>query len=113
MLAKFDTASLGSLILVAVVLYIAYTIVAALVDPLRSIPGPFLARFTKFWLAYQIWKGKFELVNIVLHKKYGNLVRIAPGNYSVDDVDGAKVIYAHGAGFTKVSSLLLDISLYL
>ena len=95
------------------ILYISYTIVAALLDPLRSIPGPFLARFTRLWLAYQIWKGEFQLVNIALHKKYGSLVRIAPGNYSVNDVDGARVIYGHGAGFTKVSSPLLEIPLRL
>ncbi|KAH8689336.1 hypothetical protein BGW36DRAFT_433342 [Talaromyces proteolyticus] len=103
MLAKLDFIHLASMALGVVILYITYTIVCALLDPLRSIPGPFLARFTRFWLAYQIWKGEFQFVNIALHKQYANIVRIAPGNCSVDDLDGARVIYAHGGGFTKGS----------
>lgn len=37
-----------------------------------------------------------------LHKKHGAVVRIAPGEYSIDGVEGAKVIYGLGRGFVKV-----------
>lgn len=40
-------------------------------DPLRNIPGPFFARFTKLWLVKQAWYGDFHTINLDLHKKYG------------------------------------------
>lgn len=96
--------SIPALLLVGVVGYIVYTIACAVFDPLRSVPGPFLARFTRLWWLIDAYKGAFEKTNIELHKKYGPIVRLAPGLYSVDDVDAAKVIYAHGNAFPKVCS---------
>lgn len=75
-----------------------------ILDPLRSVPGPFLARFTRWWYFYKLYEGDFERTNIDLHKKYGSVVRISPGEYSLDDVEGAKIIYGLGKGFVKVSS---------
>ena len=45
--------------------YNAYT------SPLRDVPGPWLARVTRFWLAKAIAAGDFEQTNIKLHQKYG------------------------------------------
>ncbi|KFY96163.1 hypothetical protein V498_02853, partial [Pseudogymnoascus sp. VKM F-4517 (FW-2822)] len=63
--------------------------------------GPLLARFTRLWYLYKIYKGDFEKTNIGLHEKYGPVVRIAPNEYSIDDVGAAKVIYGHGNAFDK------------
>lgn len=38
---------------------------------LRSIPGPFWARLTRFWYLKKVWRGDFEKTNIQLHAKYG------------------------------------------
>lgn len=73
----------------------SYCLLTILLDPLRHLPGPFIARFTRLWYLYQIHQGRFEQVNIELHRKYGPIVRIAPGEYSFDDVNAAKTIYAH------------------
>lgn len=43
----------------------------AVFDPLRAIPGPFLARFTRLWYTSALAKGNWELQNINLHRKYG------------------------------------------
>ena len=51
-----------------VVLRFVYKI---LTDPLRDVPGPFLARFTRLWELQQLRKGHFERVNIDLHKQHG------------------------------------------
>lgn len=84
--------------------YIGYLLVFNyLLDPLRSVPGPFLARFTRWWYFFAVWKGDFERMNVELHKKHGAVVRIAPGEYSIDDVEGARIIYGLGKGFVKVS----------
>lgn len=48
-----------------------YFVAFALLSPLRSIPGPFWARFTRLWKLFEIYGGKFEKTNIDLHRKYG------------------------------------------
>lgn len=55
----------------AFLFYIARPIVFAVTDPLRKVPGPFAARFTKLWLARQYVKGDFHRTNRRLHAKYG------------------------------------------
>jgi hypothetical protein len=39
--------------------------------PLRSVPGPFLARFSRLWYLRAVSKGNFEKTNIELHRKHG------------------------------------------
>jgi hypothetical protein len=89
-------------VLVGVGLYILFVIVQTALDPLRKVPGPIFARFTRLWYIKTLYNGNFELVNVGLHKAYGPVVRIAPNQYSIDDLDSAKVIYGHGSNFIKV-----------
>ncbi|KAE9369115.1 cytochrome P450 [Stipitochalara longipes BDJ] len=90
-----------SLSLLALGLCVAYGVVSTAIDPLRGIPGPFLARFTRLWYFFEVYKGSFEISNLDLHKTYGPIVRIAPNEYSVDDIEAAKSIYRLGNGFVK------------
>ena len=46
-------------------------------SPLRSVPGPFIARFTDLWYLKQVQDGCFEKVNRELHKKYGLFTSVA------------------------------------
>lgn len=94
--------SAASLALLSGGVILAYLLLAALLDPLRSVPGPFVARFTRLWYFYKVYQGDFERENISLHEIYGPIVRVAPGQYSVDDVEAAKTIYGHGNAFVKV-----------
>jgi hypothetical protein len=80
-----------------------YVTISALLDSLRSIPGPFLSRFTKLWYLHSISTADFEKANILLHRKHGPIVRIAPGQYSLDSPDAAKVIYGPGSHFRKAN----------
>ena len=102
MLQNFVDLPLGSAALVAGGLFILYFIISFIRDPLRDIPGPLLARFTRLWYFIEIYKGSFEVTNVELHKKYGPIVRIAPMEYSIDDVEAAKTIYGYGKPFLKV-----------
>ncbi|KAK5462864.1 hypothetical protein LTS15_002576 [Exophiala xenobiotica] len=95
------------------------TLISALLSPLRRIPGPFLARFTRLWQFVEIGRGQFEKTNLELHDKYGRhsptppeigliltivvgpIVRIAPNEYSLDDFEAAKTIYGHPTSFVK------------
>ena len=106
MLERFWELSTGSFALILVGSFTAYCVIQFILDPLRDIPGPFLARFTRLWYFFAIYKGDFELANIGLHKKYGPIVRIAPNEYSIDDFEAAKTIYGHGTSFVKVNTNL-------
>ncbi|OBT80300.1 hypothetical protein VF21_00724 [Pseudogymnoascus sp. 05NY08] len=101
MLKELLSLSLGSVLPLGAGLYVVYNLVLWLIDPLRCVPGPLLARFTRLWYLYKIYKGDFEKTNVSLHKKYGPVVRIAPNEYSIDDVEAAKIIYGHGNAFVK------------
>jgi hypothetical protein len=44
--------------------------------PIRDIPGPFVASFSKLWQVYHLWKGHGEEELIELHKKHGKSIPI-------------------------------------
>ena len=48
-----------------------HSVYSCLTSPLRTIPGPFPARFTKLWYLWCVYNGHFEQENIALHRKYG------------------------------------------
>ncbi|TGO13465.1 hypothetical protein BTUL_0069g00320 [Botrytis tulipae] len=104
MLQEIISLPIWALITIPVSIYILSTVFLAIIDPLRHIPGPFLARFTRAWYFWKIYEGNFERTNKQLHNRYGPIVRIAPHEYSIDDVDAAKVIYSIGGDvFPKTS----------
>lgn len=102
--------------------WVFLTLVKHIRSPLRRVPGPFLARFTRLWLLKEAYFGTYPKTSIELHRKYGQLVlplcqlgliiipgpvvRIAPNEYSIDDPAAAKIIYGSGRGFTKVRHAL-------
>ena len=103
----FDLSS-SILVLLGCGVVCLYFLIRFILDPLRDIPGPFLARFTRLWYFIEIYKGSFEQTDIELHKIYGAIVRIAPGEYSVDDVEAARTMYGHGTAFIKVNFAILS-----
>ena len=92
-------------ILIAVALLILFRLLWSLVQstlsPLRSIPGPFWARVSNFWLFRAIQHGSFDKVNLDLHRKYGPIVRVAPNMYSIDNPAAIKIIYGINSKFPK------------
>ncbi|ATY61323.1 cytochrome P450 pisatin [Cordyceps militaris] len=80
---------------------IATTILRAVVSPLRSIPGPFFARFTRLWYVARVVKGHFEAENIALHKRYGPIVRIAPDMFSIDMPEAVGTVYGISSKMPK------------
>lgn len=90
--------SLGLCVLAVLVLYL---ILSVLLDSLRDIPGPLAARFTRLWYLLEIYKGSFEVTDIDTHRKYGPIVGVAPGEYSIDYVVAARTIYGHENRFLK------------
>ena len=50
---------------------VAYGLLRVLSDPLRKVPGPWLARWTRLWEFQKVREGHMEQVNLDLHKQYG------------------------------------------
>ncbi|EEU38517.1 uncharacterized protein NECHADRAFT_19176, partial [Fusarium vanettenii 77-13-4] len=68
---------------------------------LRKIPGPLLARVTRWWEYRLVSKGDSNLEYIRLHQKYGPVVRVGPNRYSISQPKDVKTIYELGGKFTK------------
>ncbi|KAF7173431.1 hypothetical protein CNMCM5623_005644 [Aspergillus felis] len=72
-----------------------------LFSPLRKVPGPFLARVTRWWEYRLVARGDSNQEYIRLHEKYGPVVRVGPNRYSVSQPSDVKIIYELGGKFTK------------
>jgi hypothetical protein len=83
----------------AVLIYFVYPYLSN--EPLRRIPGPFVARFTNVWLFLQARRGRRYVAVNDAHRRFGPVVRIAPNHVSIVDPDAVNMIYGHGNGFTK------------
>ncbi|KAF2679697.1 cytochrome P450 [Lentithecium fluviatile CBS 122367] len=90
--------------------YISYIVASGIIsflgyaqflDPLRDVPGPVLARWSRLWMVYHSWKGDMHTTMIALHKKHGKLVRTAPNEVSIADPASIKTIYGAGTKFRK------------
>ena len=75
----------------------------ALRPGIRSVPGPFLAKFSNLWRLYTTWKRTFKDDIPVLHRKYGSsLVRIGPNLVSCSDPRAIDSIYGFHNEMQKV-----------
>ena len=120
-MAVLQIALSGPILFLTVVAVVAHRLYGFIYDPLRRIPGPWLARFTRLWELVQIRGGHFEQINLDLHRRYGPrymasflldarlsltlligpVVRVAPDRYSIASSAAVQKIYSHGGGFTK------------
>ncbi|KAJ9653000.1 hypothetical protein H2198_007780 [Neophaeococcomyces mojaviensis] len=103
-LASLQLQMLGNLTLwLLAILVVAGTVRSVLKvwnSPLRTVPGPLLARYTRLWYLWRVYKGQFHHDNIDLHKTYKSpIVRVAPNMYSITHPD--KVVYGIGSQMPK------------
>ena len=68
---------------------------------LSHIPGPIYTRISDFPRALWVYQNKAHVKHIALHRKYGPIVRIAPGQYSFNTSEAARKIYTHGGKLTS------------
>ena len=90
------------IILCLTVLYALSLLYSRYRPGLASIPGPTLAKWTKLWRLYDVYKCQSHQTAIRLHQQHGPLVRIAPNVVSVGDPKEIKTIYGLTGAFTKV-----------
>lgn len=91
------------LILVGLGLVLLKHIFSAVRSPLSSLPGPWYTRLTNVVLRYHVLTGKRIHYIDYLHRRYGPVVRIAPDEVAVGDVEAFSQIHRIGAGFLKSS----------
>jgi hypothetical protein len=68
---NYQLCTVASLLLI--ICTVITPIVRALTTSLRSIPGPFLARFTRLWELRAVYTHDFATYNIALHEEYGTV----------------------------------------
>jgi cytochrome P450 len=87
------------LVIIVSVYYVARSIWRCITSPVRALPGPWPARFSRLWYYQRVRNGSFHHENISLHEKYGPIVRVAPGYFSISVPD--KTVYGIGSKFPK------------
>lgn len=65
--------------------------------PLRSYPGPFLAKVSKVWSRYGNLKGRKSHRIHAAHLKYGPIIRVAPNELSFSSPLAVRDIYSNDA----------------
>ncbi|KAI5867540.1 cytochrome P450 [Durotheca rogersii] len=70
---------------------------------LSSVPGPLLNSISVLPRLWSVYRGSSHLDDLALHKKYGKIVRVAPGLVSVSDVSQLDQIYGISSQFYKSS----------
>jgi hypothetical protein len=59
------------LLLALAIAFCIKRIISHLLDPLRIVPGPFLARFSRLWYLFSSLNGRGHETISKLHEKYG------------------------------------------
>ncbi|KAI8584355.1 hypothetical protein K450DRAFT_219433 [Umbelopsis ramanniana AG] len=80
---------------IACALTAQYVINTFLLDRLRAIPGPFVAKLSRFYDVKLKASGKAWLLIDELHNKYGKVVRTGYNTVSIRDLDAVKQIYGN------------------
>lgn len=92
---------MSSLFDLKLTIYNVQIISRGLLSPLSNIPGPIWSRYTNLPLKLALLSGKRTLFIHDLHKKYGPVVRISPGEVSISDPTACRTIHRAGSGFLK------------
>ncbi|KAJ5363950.1 cytochrome P450 [Penicillium cataractarum] len=94
-----DWTALAAIILALTI--ISSSLATAFKTGLRSIPGPFLARFSSFYRLVKVSKGDAPIFYRQLHEKYGLIVRTGPNTVDISDPKAVPVIYGINSKFLK------------
>ena len=73
--------SVPALLIAAVLALVARVLLRDLLSPLRALPGPTLARYTRLWYLKALLRRDFHETNIRLHEQEGNNAGISVISY--------------------------------
>lgn len=97
-LNQYPPSTLLLTLLLLTTLHLLYKITT---DPLKSIPGPIICRFTPLWTWYHSYLGDECRQIQRLHRLYGPVVRIGPRDVVISDGEALAPIYSDKGGFLK------------
>lgn len=101
----WKTGTLPALLICALVLlWTARLLWTGYGSDLRTIPGPFAAKFTRLYLFRQTLMGNAHTFYPDLHRQYGKIVRVAPNKVSISDAETIPAIYGISSKYYKVTS---------
>ncbi|PKK43633.1 hypothetical protein CI102_14161 [Trichoderma harzianum] len=72
-------------------------------DPLRNVPGPFIAKLTAAWMLYIDLSGQRSNTIHNLHKKYGPIVRVSPSEVCFASPAALMEIYGAHSKYPKAA----------
>ncbi|KAH8894017.1 cytochrome P450 oxidoreductase [Thozetella sp. PMI_491] len=81
--------------------FFAYLLFQRFRQGLNRVPGPFLNSVSPIPRVLSVWRGRCHEDDIVLHRKYGKIVRLAPTIFSVSDQAEVNQLYGIGTKFQK------------
>ncbi|KAI1379517.1 cytochrome P450 [Hypoxylon crocopeplum] len=90
-----------NLIWTLVGLFVLQSVYTTLKNPLSSIPGPLLSRWTDLPVRVKLLSGTKARYVHSLHEKYGPIVRLGPHEVDVSDVNGAREIHKVRSKYMK------------
>jgi len=79
------------------ILPLAYILYNRFLHPLAKIPGPPLAGVSPLWKVYQGYKAQRHNLELALHRKYGNVVRVSPNEVIFRNPKHFNTVYGAGA----------------
>jgi benzoate 4-monooxygenase len=84
------------------VAYFCYgTLYSVFLSPLKKVPGPWWAAWSKWPMVFATVRGKRSVTIHKLHDTYGQWVRIAPNEISISDPQAIVPIYGTTSKFAK------------
>jgi hypothetical protein len=95
LLAGFESRPVLVALSIPLILYLLYHVFLFPLfrSDLRSIPGPFVAKFTDLYRLWLVRTGSAHEHHLRLHRRYGPLVRIGPNNVSVGSPAAIPILY--------------------
>ena len=66
-----DSSTVTSIVVLLALINISYRLFRHYSSGLTSIPGPFLAKFSRLWLLRETYYGRFHLEDLSIHQKHG------------------------------------------
>jgi hypothetical protein len=96
----FDKLTIAGLVLASWLLY-SYLLYPYYLSPLANVPGPKLAAISRWWIRWVDFGGHRAATLDALHRKYGQVVRIAPNELTFTGTEAMQKIYGAGTTFSK------------
>ncbi len=103
MIEPISTPTLGiALAAVMLLLVYHYLVHPALISPLAKIPNAqWSSSISPLWILHIRFRHRENRTLLAAHRRLGPIVRVAPNELSIDDVDLVRAVYAGGFDKTE------------